>query len=120
MKLRIVFTCAAMLLSGLTDWAAAQQAGEPSEEVTIFAPYLVQKIVTGPTGAPAMLVTSSRNVSYHDLDLKTDADVVILEGRIRQAAQDICHELDQRYSPQIYVRISKGCATDAANTGLTQ
>jgi UrcA family protein len=120
MKLQIALASAAMLLSGLTDWAAAQQAAQPSEEVTIFAPYLIQKIVTGPTGAPAMMVTNSRNVSYHDLDLKTDADVATLEGRVRQAAQDICQELDQRYSPQIYVRISKHCAIDAANVGLTQ
>jgi len=119
MKLQIAFASAVLLLGGL---AIAQPESQPSEEVIIFAPHVVQKSVTGSIRAPVMMVTISRNVSYHDLDLKTEADVTTLEGRVRQAAQDICHELDRQYPPTIYVPISKvkNCATDAANNGLMQ
>ena len=69
-----------------------------------------------------MIVTISRNASFHDLELKSEVDVATLEGRVMQAAWNICHELDRKYPPTIYVPLSnsKSCQADAASSGLMQ
>lgn len=122
MKLQTALASALLLTSGLTYPVSAQQAAEPGEHVTVFAPYVLQKSLSGSARAPVMTVTISRNVSYQDLDLTTDQGVAALEGRVRQAAQDICHELDRRYPATVYTPMpnSKNCVTDAASSGLMQ
>lgn len=102
--------------------AVAQPAGLPTEEITVYAPYIVQKASSGPIRAPVTTVTMSRHVSYKELDLKTESGVEALEARVRQAADEICQELDHRYPKTIYVPISqdKNCAKNAAENGLVQ
>jgi UrcA family protein len=68
-----------------------------------------------------MMLTMSRSVSYHDLDLRSAEDVATLEGRVREAALDLCHELDRRYSPTIYVPLfdTKKCQAETTQNGLS-
>ena len=80
------------LASGNT---AAPQATEPVESVKVFAPYLVKK-EKGQKSVQTLSV--SRNVDFHDLDLNRPADVVTLKQRVIQATQDVCRELESRYS----------------------
>jgi UrcA family protein len=102
--------------------AAAKSPPGPSERVTVFAPYLIQKTAIGSTRAPIMVVTITRAVSYHDLNLKTVEDVTTLETRVKRAAHDICRELDRRYPKSVYVPLSgeKNCAQFAANSTMMQ
>ena len=76
-------------------------------------------------GAPRERVTAitmSRKVSYEDLDLKSDIGVTMLAARVRQAADDICRELADRYHRPVYVPVSedKNCAKNAAASSMVE
>ena len=95
---------------------------EPSEIVTVFAPYLVKKAQTGRGRTPVATVSVSRSVSYQDIDLTTEMGKIMLAGRVRQAAQDVCNELERRFSRSIYVPLAedKDCAKNAENEAMGQ
>lgn len=98
----------------------AQESALPTEEVTIYAPYLVHKVQTGTIRSPALSVTLFQRVSYHDLNLAQDNDAKELRQRIHDAAGSICKELDRRYPPEIYAPIgsTRNCARDAEKDAL--
>ena len=120
MKLKLSFAGILLLLSSFTFPVQAQPVSEPSEQVTVFAPYAVRKGMGGSVRSPIMMITISRKVSYHDLDLRSEADIATLKGRVTRAARDLCRELDRRYSPAIYVPLfsTKRCQGEAAQNGL--
>ena len=101
-------------------------AQEPSETVTVFAPYVVKKVETqhGIGNRPTITTISvSRNVSYHDLDLTADVGETTLAGRVRQAAQDACRELARRFPAKIYIPVAgedKNCAKNAETEAMMQ
>lgn len=64
-------------------------------EITVTAPRTRER---SPTGIPIEIVTTSRIVSYADLDLKTDPGKAELENRVKLAARKAC-ELLNRLSP---------------------
>ena len=95
---------------------------EPAEKITVFAPYVVKKVTSGPPRAPVTTITMTRDVSYQDVDLKSEIGVTILVGRVRRAAEDICRALDHRYPRSVYVPVfgDKDCANKAAVDGMMQ
>jgi UrcA family protein len=122
MKKQILFLGAIFLLAGMSSITVAQST-EPTEEVTVFAPYVVTKTVSKkPKSIPVTTINMSRGISYHGLDLTSDADVATLESRVKQAADDICNELDKRYSRGNFARVDqdKDCAKNAADSALTE
>lgn len=100
----------------------AQEMGLPTEEITVYAPYAVHKVQSGTTRSPALTVTLTQRVSYHDLDLAKDGDAAELKQRIHAAAADVCKELDRRYPKTVYIPITstRNCARDAEKAGLAQ
>ena len=122
MKVYLQLTVAMVFLAGSVP-ALAQ---EPSEAVTVFAPYVVKKVETqrGIGKRPTITTISvSRNVSYHDLDLTADAGETALAGRVRQAAQDVCRELARRFPATIYVPVAgedKNCAKNVEAEAMMQ
>ena len=98
---------------------AAQQSAEPNEEVTVFAPYVIKK-VNGPKNA--QIITVSRKVNYHDLDLSKPADISTLEQRVKRSAEDVCNELDRHYTSGDWTRIKEErfCARDVYASGLAE
>ena len=115
------FSCALIVAASVAGPVAAQTAAEPTENVTVFAPYVVKKD-SAPSGVQA--VTISREVSYHDLDLTKDGDVAALEKRVNQAAKDICGELDSRFSVGTQVwkqtRQDRECVKNASGSALVE
>ncbi len=87
--------------------ALAQQEDEEREEgqaqleemIVIEAPRVVrQQVGRSPTtGAPVELISLSRRVSYADLDLQMHADVMELERRINDTAEEACMQLAELY-----------------------
>jgi UrcA family protein len=75
-----------------------------------------------PKSLPVTTVNMSQGISYHGLDLTSDADVATLEGRVRQAAEDICKELDRRYPKSVYIPVEedKDCAKNAAENAMVE
>lgn len=98
---------------------------EPSETVTVFAPFVVKK-VQGPPAIgkrPAVSTVSvSRNISYHDIDLTSDAGETTLTARVHQAAQDVCRELERRFPKTLYIPVSedKDCAKNAEAAAMIE
>jgi UrcA family protein len=117
MKSQIHIASAIFLLAITSTPIAAQTV--PSEEVTVFAPYVVKK-ESGPRNA--QIITVSRKVNYHDLDLSKPADVSTLEQRVKQSAEDVCKELDRQYTSGDWTRIKEErfCARDVYATGLAE
>lgn len=118
MRYPVHFVSAAILLA-LASPAVSQQASEPSEDVIVFAPYVVKK-ENGPRNA--QIITVSRKVNYHDLDLAKPADVAVLEQRVKQSAEDVCRELDRQYTSSDWTRIKEErfCSRDVYATGLAE
>ena len=121
MEIRLVLASALLLVSQ-DIVALAEPLGLPTEEVTVYAPYIVKKSAPGPSRSPVTVVTISRHVSYHGMNLKTDEGVTLLETHVKQVAEEICSELDRRYPKSIYVPVTqdKDCAKNAAENGLLQ
>lgn len=95
---------------------------EPAEKITVFAPYIVKKVTSGPSRSPVTTITMTRDVGYQDVDLKSEIGVTILVGRVRQAAEEVCRELDRRYPRSVYVPVTedKDCANKASADGMMQ
>lgn len=97
--------------------ATAHQATEPDDNVTVFAPYLIKR-KTGLRKIQTIFV--SRNVNFHDLDLTIPDDATALEQRVKQAAQDVCRELDSRYSHGDQIAEDRFCAPNASADALAE
>jgi UrcA family protein len=92
-----------------------------SETITVTPPYVVTKTTTGTIRDRNTNYTLSRVVSYADLDLKTDVGVGSLEGRVKEAAVGVCHEIDTRYPAGSYAPAMKGdCAANAVAQAAPQ
>jgi len=114
------FETAVVLLLAASVPALAQM--EPAEKITVFAPYIVKKSNSGAGRTPVTTITISQEVSYQDLDLRSEIGLTTLVGRVRQAAEDICRELGRRYPKSIYVPVSedKDCAKNAEANGMME
>jgi UrcA family protein len=83
-----------------TTVAPALAQPDASEHITVPSPNIVQKTNVGPTHTRT--ITVSQAVSYGDLDLRTGEGMTKLQGRVKQAAADVCRELDRRYPKPAY------------------
>ena len=118
-------SCAAVALCfGLTPAIAASAV---DEQVTVQdAPYTVQRqLLDRPFGSNISMMreektTASKRVSYSDLDLSRDSDVVILKERAKMAAQDVCREANRRAGSPLYLADERapGCVADARKQAL--
>jgi UrcA family protein len=92
---------------------AREQRGQERqeiEEIVVEAPTVVRRTVR--RGRNVYELTElSRQVSYADLDLTRTADVSALEGRIDEAANQVCEELADMFPP--LDRPERRCITDA-------
>lgn len=80
---------------GDADTAANEDAdtavARTEEGVVVTAPRPHRR---GEYGAPIRTVSSSRDVSFADLDLTTDEGAMVLETRIRSTARTLCRNLE--------------------------
>ena len=94
----IFFAAPGLLLCA--DVAVAQEAGESEagstiEEVVVEAPVVRRKVsATSPTGYTTETIQLKRQVTYADLDLTEEADIRVLEERIKTTAKEACQALD--------------------------
>lgn len=94
--------------------AYAQAPAGDHETITVRPPYVLTKKTSHDPKDPTASYTLSRVVDYGDLDLKTEAGVGSLNGRVQEAASGVCHEMDNRYPDKVYAPAMKGdCATNA-------
>jgi len=122
---RSLLTCgAAALCFGVTPTLAAP-AGD--EQITVQdAPYTVQRqMLDRPFGGNMSIMreektTASKGVSYSDLDLSRDSDVVILKARAKEAALDVCREANRQAGSPLYLADERtpGCVRDAQKQAL--
>jgi UrcA family protein len=81
-------------LVGVT-MASESAIAQPTEEITVSAPRIVQRNVgRGPTGIPIREVSISYELTYADLDLTKTAGVSELDRRIHIMAKQACNALD--------------------------
>lgn len=89
------------LIGGTFLMTSSAAFAKKIETVTVTAPRIVkQTIVTGrsyTTGAPIEQTTISRAVHFSDLNLVKSSDDATLKTRVRDAAKDLCAELDKLY-----------------------
>jgi UrcA family protein len=106
--------------------ASAQQQTQTamSGEINITAPYTTHRRIIGrtSTGIPVEELSLARPVSYADLDLRKQADVMEFERRINQAAKQACGQLNTMYPEALYPPMpsDQHCVRDAAFGGMTQ
>jgi UrcA family protein len=117
---------ASLLVPGST-LAQPDQPGEPPaayEMVTVYAPFVVRhKPLSGPLSKSSRgleLVSVSRTVSFHDLDLGKPIDAETLENRVHRAAVDACAELDKRFPKSTYIPVpeKQDCVGNAVNQAM--
>lgn len=98
---------------------AARGATTRTELLTVTAPRVMSRVV-GRTedGGKIELYSLSRPVSYADLNLALEADVVKLHDRIDAAAQDVCRELG-RQDPLIQLHDGR-CVHNAIKGAMAQ
>lgn len=121
--MRIFATVAIPCLLLLPAAVSAQPAdSQPSEQVTVFAPFVVRENISGPPHARVLTASASQAVNYHDLDLSTADGGTMLELRVKQAAENVCKMLDRRYPRSTYIPMSTTiqCTKDAEAGGLAQ
>jgi|SRR5579883_2983328 len=120
MKTTLKFAAALSVLAAVTLPAFAQEEG--TEDVTVFAPYVVKKSRAGRSREPVSVVKVSREVSFKDLDLTTSEGQATLEARVKQTASDVCSELDRRYPKAIYIAVeeNKNCVKEAMSEAMNQ
>lgn len=116
MHTTLKFAAALSVLAAVALPAFAQE--EATENVTVFAPYVVEKSSTGMSKDRVTTVKVSRDVSYQDLDLKTAEGKAQLEARAKQAANDVCSELDKRYPKNVYIPVSSN--NDCVKNAIAQ
>ena len=108
-----------------TPLRAQPVESQPMEEITVVAPYEVQRTEVGrspTTGGKIELISLTRHVSYADLDLTKQSDVNELEARIKKMAKDSCKRLDEMYPPSMYPPATSGqdCVKMAVADSKTQ
>jgi UrcA family protein len=81
--------------SAQTSYGGNPTVGAPSEEVIITAPRYHAK--RNELGAQLDNVSLSRDVSFTDLDLRTDRGAHILRERVKETARTLCYQLDTDY-----------------------
>ena len=117
MHTTLKFAAALSVLAAVALPAFAQE--EATENVTVFAPYVVEKTMSGGrTKDRVTTVKVSRDVSYSDLDLSTADGKAQLETRAKQAANDVCSELDKRYPKNVYIPVSSN--NDCVKNAIAQ
>lgn len=85
---------AGLMIAGAV--VAAPQTEEAIAEIVVTAPRLLVKKVKGPhPTAGQEEVSVSLKVAYADLDLKQEANREVLDGRVKDAAKQICADLDE-------------------------
>ena len=93
-------------------------------EISITAPYTTYRHIVGrtSTGIPVEQLSLARPVSYADLNLRKQADVMEFERRINQAAKQACGQLNTMYLEALYPPMpsDQHCVRDAAYGGMTQ
>ena len=88
-----------LLLAGMagTGAARAQQTGS-LEEITVVAPRLVkQESGRSAGGSRVELISLTRHVVFSDLNLALHNDVMTLEKRVSDVAQEACDTLAKMY-----------------------
>ena len=112
---------AAVCLGAVPSFAAP-----PDEQVTVQdTPYTIHREVIEPSignmSKMTLRATSvSRGVTYSDLDLSRDSDVVILKSRAKKAAWDVCRQADHRAGSPLYrpVGVEPDCVANAKQQAL--
>ena len=113
------FAAAMTLLLAAPVYAQSQavKAQGDHETITVRPPYVVTKTTEGGFKDKHTSYSISRVVDYGDLDLKTDAGISSLNGRVQEAANGVCHEMDNRFPDKVYTPAVKG---DCANNAVAQ
>ena len=89
------------------------------QEVIVEAPRTVSTHAdqtSPPGGAQVEVTTIKMHVSYADLDLGKSSDVVVLQARIKAAANDECKQLDKLYP----LTPDEHCVEEAVVTATAQ
>jgi UrcA family protein len=119
------FLCGFVSASSPAVAQATSPSSEANEQVIIQAPYVVRREPLPRDGAPTdfrnpELISLSRGVSYADLDLSRASGAAELETRVRNAAKEVCQELNRQY-PRTggqYVYANTDCVKKATDDGL--
>lgn len=107
--------------------APAFAAPAADEQVIVQdAPYTVQQqMLDRPLDSNMSMVREqktmvARGVTYSDLDLSRDSDVVLLKERAKAAALDVCREANRRAGSPLYLpdESAPGCAVKARQQAL--
>lgn len=97
-SLTAIAAASAVMIAGAA--MTATLAAEQLQEIIVHAGPLAYKTTVGRatgSGAPIERVAVDHYVSYADLDLVKNADVVTLNKRVQAAAQAGCQQLDKLY-----------------------
>lgn len=105
-----------MIADAMGGSLALAQSESTQSDITITAPRAGERSPT--TGAPIETVTTSRIVSYRDLDLSTAAGKQELDKRVKTAARRACDWLDQMHP--IAAQGSPDCLSTAVNSAKDQ
>ena len=108
-----------------TTAAAPPAASAPAPtagSLTVVAPRLLRG-GSGPvwaSGARIGVVSLSRNASFADLDLTTQAGADEFKKRIMYAALDACNDLEAKYPSTVYlpVQVNESCPDTTAASAL--
>ena len=101
--------------------AVAQQASEVMKVVVVGAPITVRQVGQAYIGAKIELIEIKRRVSYADLDLSKQADVIELEIRVETIAKESCEKLSAMYplDPDSAIE-RRSCINQAINSAEDQ
>lgn len=118
----------AILLAACTCALAEPAVDEPTpatEMVMVYAPFVVRHKPVDPmmsrTSSTGLeLVSVSRAVSFHDLDLRKRIDADTLENRVHRAAVDACAALNKRYPASTYIPVppKQDCVGNAVSGAM--
>lgn len=133
MNIRSFASVRAALVSGVLLAACGPGMAQPaadlptpaSEMVTVYAPFVVRHKPIDPmmskTSSTGLeLVSVSRTVSFHDLNLGKQIDADTLENRVHRAAVDACAELNKRYPTATYTPVpaKQDCVGNAVSGAM--
>lgn len=115
-------TLASLLAAVATTTVASAQMSQGPEVVTVTAPRIAifERTQGINAGAPIEQVTFIQQVSYQDLDLKTQKDVTELENRVKGAAEQGCTMLDNQYHMASWSNSHEDCVGSATNGAMAQ
>jgi UrcA family protein len=102
---------------------AADQPTPATEMVTVYAPFVVRHKPVGTMmskNAGLELMSVSRTVSFHDLNLGKQIDADMLENRVHRAAVDACAELGKRFPASVYMPVppKQDCVGNAVSGAM--